>query len=94
MALDIDVIYDSSVPILKKMQRLILTFSTLHKVLAAEKVLRAVPEQFHCRVTPTPAGLGYSLCGMSIELLNSENIAEVIAFLEKHHVAPADFHQC
>jgi len=74
------------------MQRLILTFPTLHAALAAEKVLRSAPESFQHRVTPTPSGLGYSVCGISIEILKIEDEAKVVAFLTLNQVVPSGIH--
>lgn len=74
------------------MQRLILTFSTLHAVLAAEKALRTAPQGFQCRVTPTPTGLGYSICGMSLEILRLEEEPAVIDFLKQNRHSPEGIH--
>jgi len=79
-------------PFLRKMQRLILTFPTLHAVLAAEKALRTASQGFQCRVTPTPTGLGHSICGMSLEILRREEENAVIHFLRKNCLAPEGVH--
>jgi hypothetical protein len=75
------------------MQRLILTFSTLHKVLAAQKVLASHQTNFRCRVTPTPAGLGDSICGMAIEILDTEMKDRIIACLARVDLKPSGIHQ-
>jgi hypothetical protein len=80
-------------PFLQKMQRLILTFPTLHAVLAAEKAVRTAPQGFQCRVTPTPAGLGYSICGMSLEILSLEEESAVVDFLRLNRVPPEGIHR-
>jgi hypothetical protein len=75
------------------MPRVIMTFETLHKVLSAEKALRAdTAALFKCRPTPTPPGLSDSICGMSIELLEHERTAEVLAFLKDAGTPPAGIH--
>jgi hypothetical protein len=79
-------------PFLQKMQRLILTFPTLHAVLAAEKAARTAPQRFQCRVTPTPAGLGYSICGMSLEILRLEEESPIIDFLRQNRCPPEGIH--
>jgi hypothetical protein len=74
------------------MQRLILTFPTLHKVLAAEKALKTAKEGYLCRVTPTPAGLGYSICGMAIEVLDTEKQDQIVGFLARLDLSPSGIH--
>jgi hypothetical protein len=72
------------------MPRLILTFETLHKVLAAEKALRAErARSFQCRPTPTPPGLSESICGMSIELLQIDRKKEIVSFLTEQGLPPS-----
>ena len=76
------------------MARLILTFETLHKVLAAEKALRAdQTRSFLCRPTPTPPGLSESICGMSIEVLELERREEVLTFLQQQDLSPTGVHE-
>lgn len=79
-------------PFLQKMPRLILTFPTLHAVLAAEKALRTASQGFQCRVTPTPTGLGHSICGMSLEILRLEEKSAVIDFLKENFICPEGIH--
>jgi len=75
------------------MTRTILTFATLHRVLQAEKALRADGERvFKCRPTPTPPGLSESICGMSIELLEPAQTEQVVAFLQDQELAPSGVH--
>ena len=75
------------------MQRILLTFPTLHAVLAAEKALRTASEGFQCRVTPTPAGLGYSICGMSLEILRPEDEGKITDFLTQKQILPSGVHR-
>ncbi|MGH9551344.1 MAG: DUF3343 domain-containing protein [Terriglobales bacterium] len=76
------------------MARLIITFETLHKVLAADKALRADPHHnFRCRTTPTPPGLSHSICGMSLELLEHEQASAIIQFLSDKNLAPEGVHE-
>ena len=73
--------------------RTILTFSTLHQVLAAEKTLRnSVSIKNSVRATPTPPGLGSAICGMSLELLEDEKRQTVLDALEKAGLNPAGVH--
>ncbi len=60
------------------MTRLILTFETVFQVLAADKLLR---EKIKCRTVPTPSGLGTSICGISLELLQPEQEKEALRML-------------
>lgn len=73
-------------------KRIILTFSTLHKVLAAEKHLRQSTTKFDCRTTPTPPGLSTSICGMALEILDHEHKKAVLEMLEQHSLAPEGVH--
>lgn len=73
--------------------RLILTFSTLHQVLAAERALRdSGDDELRCRPTPTPPGLSQSICGMAIELLVSAKRDKAVQFLEAQQLAPSGTH--
>lgn len=70
--------------------RTILTFPTLHQVLAAEKALRNdETTKTAARPTPTPPGLGSAICGMSLELLEKENQPKVLECLAKSNLNPA-----
>lgn len=70
--------------------RIILTFTTLHQVLAAEKVLKTAPDAlFRIRPTPTPPGLSTSICGMSIEILASEQKQPIIDYLKVKDMQPS-----
>jgi Protein of unknown function (DUF3343) len=74
------------------MMRLLLTFPTLHQVLAAEKALRlSGDELLRCRPTPTPPGLGElgSICGMSVELLNPQGKENAMALLTSRQIKPS-----
>jgi hypothetical protein len=73
--------------------RLILTFSTLHQVLAAEKALRSASQAtFSVRPTPTPPGLGSAICGMSIEILDENQKEKVLEFLSGKQLPPTGVH--
>lgn len=75
------------------MARLIITFPTLHKVLAAEKALRTAAEmRFACRPTPTPPGLSADICGMSIELLDSAQKESALSYLQSVKLSPSGIH--
>jgi Protein of unknown function (DUF3343) len=70
--------------------RLIITFATLHQVLAAEKALRsAKPIVFKVRPTPTPPGLSTSICGMSIEILQQDQKQTIVDFLTQKSMPPS-----
>jgi hypothetical protein len=76
------------------MPRTILTFATLHRVLQAEKALRAdTSRAFKCRPTPTPPGLSESICGMSIELMEPAQTELIVQFLHEHELAPSGVHR-
>lgn len=88
-----------NVPVLHKdnktvPMRTILTFSTLHQVLAAEKTLRNTDvTKNSVRATPTPPGLGSAICGMSLELLEKENRQTVLESLATADLNPAGVHE-
>jgi len=70
--------------------RTILTFSTLHQVLAAEKRLRnSESTKSAVRTTPTPPGLSSAMCGMSLEILEKEKQQQVLDCLKKGNLNPA-----
>ncbi|HNB21767.1 MAG TPA: DUF3343 domain-containing protein [Candidatus Melainabacteria bacterium] len=69
--------------------RTILTFSTLHQVLAAEKILRNFEAtKTSVRPTPTPPGLGSAICGMSLEILEKANQQAVLDCLSRDGLNP------
>jgi hypothetical protein len=72
------------------MTRLILTFPTLFKVLAADKLLQG---KVHCRTTPTPAGLSADICGVAIELLNRGQQDSALDLLRNNDLPPAGIHE-
>jgi len=73
--------------------RLILTFPTLHQVLAAEKALRENGDKLLlCRPTPTPPGLSQSICGMAIEIFAVEERDRAVQFLESQGLTPSGVH--
>jgi hypothetical protein len=70
--------------------RTILTFSTLHQVLAAEKALRNnEATKTSVRPTPTPPGLGSAICGMSLEVLDKDRQQAALECLSKACIQPA-----
>ncbi|MBU6452646.1 MAG: DUF3343 domain-containing protein [Cyanobacteria bacterium REEB67] len=74
--------------------RLLLTFATLHKVLAAEKTLRTTAdEKLRCRPTPTPAALSQDICGMSLELLDPTASASAVQVLKQANLSPRGVHE-
>lgn len=69
--------------------RTILTFSTLHRVLAAEKRLREnLATKIAVRPTPTPPGLSSAICGMSLEILEKDKQAEILSSLSGGNLNP------
>lgn len=75
---------------MQRTARLIVTFTTLHQVLAAEKALRsAKPIVFKVRPTPTPPGLSTSICGMSIEILQQDQKQPIVDFLNSNSMPPS-----
>ena len=73
--------------------RLIFTFPTLHKVLAAEKLLRqSGDDRLKCRPTPTPPGLSPDICGMSLEVMDSNSKESAEQFLRQAANAPFGVH--
>ena len=74
--------------------RTILTFPTLHQVLAAEKALRNTEAtKTSVRPTPTPPGLSSAICGMSLEILVKENQQAVLDCLAKAGLKPAGVYE-
>jgi hypothetical protein len=74
-------------------KRLILTFPTLHQVLAAERALRERGDSsLRCRPTPTPPGLSESICGMAIEIFAKEEQEKAIEFLRSQKLEPSGCH--
>jgi len=69
---------------------LILTFPTLFKVLAADKLLR---QQVSCRPTPTPQGLSSDICGVSVELLDRSQLTRALALLKADGNPPSGQHE-
>lgn len=71
------------------MTRSILTFETVFKVLAAEKLLK---EKVSCRTVPTPTGFSSSICGISVEILNPQDTDTALALLDKARLKPDGVH--
>lgn len=72
------------------MTRSILTFETVFQVLAAEKTLIG---KIQCRTVPTPAGLSSSICGMSLEILQSDLAEDALQLLKDNSVPPVGLHR-
>ncbi len=71
------------------MSRLILTFESLFRVMAAD---RALKDRIRCRPTPTPPGLSADICGMSIELIEPAQQQQALALLEDAGLSPSGIH--
>jgi hypothetical protein len=72
------------------MTRLIVTFENVFAVMAA---IKALQDQFACRITPTPPGLTSDICGMSIEILDQSELDKVEKFLEQSKIKSTGFHR-
>jgi hypothetical protein len=73
--------------------RHIITFKNLHQVLKAERLLKnSDGNSFEVRPTPTPQGLSSAVCGMSIEVLRSDQTDSIITFLRQSDLEPAGLH--
>lgn len=75
------------------MSRIILTFQSLHQVLAAEELLKVAPQAFFYRPTPTPPGLTTSICGMAIEILEHKQKSAILQYLEDQSATPEGVHE-
>ncbi len=71
------------------MTRTIITFETIFQVLAADKLLK---DKVSCRTVPTPSGLSSAICGISIELLDTEKEKDALALLESGSLEPKGVH--
>lgn len=74
------------------MQRLILTFESPIKVLAADKALRAVLKN-RCRPIPTPSQISQSVCSMSIELYEPQDQKLALSILKAASLKPTAIHR-
>ena len=72
------------------MSRLILTFPTLPRVLAADKTLR---DRIDCRPTPTPSGLSADICSISLELLDQAQRQQALDILNAAALPPSGVHE-
>ncbi len=72
------------------MTRLILTFESVFRVLAADKLLR---DQIKCRTVPTPSGLSSSICGISLELMEQEQAELALCMLKNDDINPVGVHR-
>ena len=75
------------------MPRLLLTFSTLRSVIAANKILRESDQAYACRVTPVPGGLEKSICGMAVELLEPSKKDIAVKCLNDAGLEPTGIHE-
>jgi Protein of unknown function (DUF3343) len=75
------------------MPRLLLTFRTLRLVLGANKALRDSNRAFQCRVTPMPAQLESSVCGMAVEILDRTQVDSAVKFLSESDLSPTGIHE-
>lgn len=76
------------------MPRTILTFINLHQLLSAEKRLRERRDaHLKLRTTPTPPGLSASICGMSLELLQPDQLPEILQYLKADKLEPEAVHE-
>jgi hypothetical protein len=75
------------------MPRLLLTFRTLRLVLGANQALRDSKRAYHCRVTPVPAQLEKSVCGMAVEILDLTQGDSAVKFLTESDLIPTGIHE-
>jgi hypothetical protein len=75
------------------MPRLLLTFRTLRLVLGANKALRDCNRSFQCRVTPVPAQIEKSVCGMAVEILDRTQFDSAVKFLSESDLEPTGIHE-
>ena len=75
------------------MPRLLLTFRTLRLVLGANKALRDSDRAFQCRVTPVPAQLEKSVCGMAVEILDQAQRHSAVKLLTEAGLEPTGIHE-
>lgn len=73
-----------------RQHKVILTFESVHQVMAAEKILRSSQEpKIACRPVPTPSSISTSICGMAIEILDCEKKQVAIDILMASSQPPA-----
>jgi hypothetical protein len=76
-----------------KNRRLILTFESVHSLLAAEKCLRQnLNEHISIRATATPQHLTDSVCSMSLELFCIEEKDAILQVLKTENKYPSGVH--
>jgi hypothetical protein len=75
------------------MPRLLLTFRTLRLALGANKALRDSADGYRCRVTPVPAQLENSVCGMAVEILDPAQSDAAVKFLSESGLIPTGIHE-
>lgn len=76
------------------MTRVLLTFESLHKLLAAEKIICELgQESLFVRPTPTPPQFADTVCGMSLEILSMETKDEILNHLKVSNLEPENIHE-
>lgn len=76
------------------MTRVLLTFESLHKLLAAEKsISEAGNRAFLVRPTPTPPEIADTVCGMSLEILSRDLKEPIVEHLNNSNLKPKDIHE-
>ena len=76
------------------MTRVLLTFESLHKLLAAEKSIIEVGNRAYLvRPTPTPPEIADTVCGMSLEILSLELKESIVKHLNDSQLKPKDIHE-
>lgn len=76
------------------MTRVLLTFETLHKLLAAEKSVKELDRNsILVRPTPTPPSISEAVCSMSLEILDPELSERILLHLEQVGLVPRAVHK-
>lgn len=78
------------------MKRILLTFESLHKLLRAEKFISEIDnpdEKFRVRPTPTPPQISDTVCGMSLEILSTEQKDQILEHLTVSKLEPKNVHE-
>ena len=76
------------------MTRVLLTFESLHKLLAAEKSISELNRKtLFVRPTPTPPQFADTVCGMSLEILSLDSKDEILKHLKFSNLEPENIHE-
>ena len=78
------------------MKRVLLTFESLHKLLAAEKSISTFDNQkknYRVRPTPTPPQYSNKVCGMSLEILSPDFLDQILEHLRVAELEPENVHE-